>query len=118
MNKSYFFLIGNILFLVVGQILWKLSFNKSPLVISGEGIIRLIKDPLIWGGLILFGMATLLWFVVLSNLNLSVAYPLQSISYIIGIIAAIVIFKENVILIQWIGLIFILVGVYLVSRTA
>lgn len=118
MNKSYFFLIANVLFLVIGQILWKLSFNKNPLVISSEGIIRLIKDPLIWGGLFLFGIATLLWFVVLSNLNLSVAYPLQSISYVIGIIVAIIIFKEDVILVQWIGLALILIGVYLVSRTA
>jgi len=118
MNKSYFFLLGNIVFLVVGQILWKISFNRSPLVISAEGGVRLIKDPLIWAGLVLFGFATLLWFVVLSNLNLSVAYPLQSISYVIGIIAAIIIFKEKVILVQWIGLALILMGVYLVSRTS
>ena len=118
MNKAYYFLVANIFLLVTGQILWKLSFNKSPLVINSAGILRLIKDPLIWGGLILFGLATLLWFVVLSNLNLSVAYPLQSISYIIGILAAIIIFREKVVLIQWLGMLFILLGVYLVSRTS
>ena len=118
MNKSYLFLLGNVIFLVIGQILWKLSFNKNPLVISLEGVIRLIKDPFIWSGLVLFALATLLWFVVLSNLNLSIAYPLQSISYVIGIIAAVLIFKEKVILIQWIGLALILTGVYFVSRTS
>ena len=118
MNKSYLFLAVNIVFLVTGQIMWKLSFNKQPLILNYDGILRLIKDPLIWGGLVLFGLATLLWFVVLSNLNLSVAYPLQSMSYVIGILAAILIFKENVIPTQWLGLLFILIGVYLVSRTA
>ena len=116
MNKIYFLLFGNIILLVIGQVLWKISLNSNPLVLSSDGLIRLLKDPLIWGGLTLYGLGTVIWFIILSKLDLSVAYPLNSIAYVIGLFAAIFILKENVQFIQWIGVAFIMIGVYFISR--
>jgi undecaprenyl phosphate-alpha-L-ara4N flippase subunit ArnE len=55
--------------------------------------------------------ASLLWFYILKNFELSVAYPLISISYVFGMIASILIFHETVPLTRWVGVGFIMVGV-------
>jgi multidrug transporter EmrE-like cation transporter len=54
---------------------------------------------------------------VLSRIDLSMAYPLVSIAYIVTAIFSYFIFKENITLIRWIGIITICLGVFLVSRS-
>jgi multidrug transporter EmrE-like cation transporter len=51
----------------------------------------------------------------MSKLPFSVAYPLQSISYIGGLIASVYILKEQVVTMQWLGAIVILVGVIMIA---
>lgn len=116
MGKIVPLILSNVLLLTLGQILWKRSFDREPLVFQGAMILRLIKDPLIWSGLMLFGIATLLWFFVLSKAPLSLAYPLQSICYPLGIAAGFFIFKEQVSFTQIGGIILILSGVFLVGQ--
>ena len=59
-------------------------------------------------------MAT--WMHVLKHYEFSLAYPLLSISYIIGLVVAWLFFHEAVPLTRWIGVIIIMVGVYLVVK--
>ena len=61
-------------------------------------------------------MATLLWLYILKHFEFSVAYPLTSISYIIGMAAAILVFHEAIPYTRWIGVILIMVGVFLVVK--
>ena len=61
-------------------------------------------------------MATLLWFHILKHFEFSVAYPLTSISYIIGILAALFVFHEAIPYTRWIGVILIMAGVFLVIK--
>jgi len=61
-------------------------------------------------------LATLLWLYILKHYEFSVAYPLTSISYIIGIIAAIFVFNEAIPFTRWIGVILIMIGVFLVVK--
>jgi uncharacterized membrane protein len=46
---------------------------------------------------------------------LSAVYPLQSLAYALGIVAGILIFKEHVPAIRWVGVSVIVFGVYLVT---
>jgi len=55
--------------------------------------------------------ATIIWMYILKRFELSVAYPLISISYIFGMLAAIFIFNEVVPLTRWIGVGLIMIGV-------
>ena len=55
--------------------------------------------------------ATIIWMYILRHFELSVAYPLISISYVFGMLASIFIFHEVVPLTRWIGVGFIMVGV-------
>ena len=62
------------------------------------------------------GISAIIWLGLLKKLEFSVLYPMISFSYIFGILAAIFIFKENVPLIRWMGVAFIILGIILVSR--
>ncbi len=55
--------------------------------------------------------ASILWMYILKHYDLSVAYPLVSISYVFGMLASVFIFHEMVPLTRWIGVGFIIVGV-------
>ena len=44
------------------------------------------------------------------------AFPMVSLSYVMGMLAAVFIFHEEVPFTRWIGLAFILVGVALISK--
>nr|WP_255654544.1 EamA family transporter [Cohnella sp. REN36] len=76
----------------------------------------IIKSPLIWAGLLLYGVATLIWFKLLSSVQFSVLYPLQSIAYIVAMIAAWYFFDENISWTKIIGALIILIGVYIISK--
>lgn len=61
-------------------------------------------------------IASVLWFYVIKHYELSVAYPLISISYIFGLLAAQFVFQEQVPAIRWIGVLVIMIGVFLVTK--
>jgi undecaprenyl phosphate-alpha-L-ara4N flippase subunit ArnE len=61
-------------------------------------------------------VASLIWFYILKHYEFSVAYPLISISYLLGMLAAIFVFHETIPSIRWIGVILIMVGVFLVTK--
>ena len=60
--------------------------------------------------------ASLLWFYILRHHNLSIAYPLISISYIFGLLASVLILHEPVPPIRWLGVLLIMAGVTLLTR--
>lgn len=108
----YIFLAINIIFLAIGQALWKLGMSKM----DGFNIVSIILNPYIIFGVVLYGLATLLWLYILSKEELSLVYPLQSITYVLGTIVAIFVFHENVSLLRWVGIATIIVGATLVAR--
>jgi len=61
-------------------------------------------------------IATLLWLYILKHFEFSVAYPLTSISYIIGMLAAMFVFHEAIPFTRWIGVFLIMIGVFLVVK--
>lgn len=109
---TYIFLAINIVFLATGQMLWKLGMSK----IEEFNIVSIILNSYIISGVVLYGLATLLWLYILSKEELSLVYPLQSITYVLGTILAIFIFHENVSLLRWLGITTIIVGATLVAR--
>lgn len=60
--------------------------------------------------------AMLVWMYVLKHYPFSLAYPLLSISYVIGLLAACFIFHEAVPLTRWIGVLIVMVGVYFIVK--
>lgn len=63
-----------------------------------------------------YGAGSLLWFHIIKNYPFSMAYPLVSLSYVFGMIAAIVFFHEQVDFLKWTGVLLIMAGCYLIAR--
>jgi undecaprenyl phosphate-alpha-L-ara4N flippase subunit ArnE len=60
--------------------------------------------------------AMLVWMFVLKKYDFSLAYPLLSISYIIGLLVAYFFFHETIPLTRWIGVLIVMIGVYLIAK--
>jgi undecaprenyl phosphate-alpha-L-ara4N flippase subunit ArnE len=58
----------------------------------------------------------LVWMFVLKKYDFSLAYPLLSISYIIGLLVAYFFFHETIPLTRWIGVLIVMIGVYLIAK--
>lgn len=63
-----------------------------------------------------FAAASGLWMYIIKNYPFSMAYPMVSLSYVFGMIAAILVFHENVDLLKWTGVLLIMTGCFLISR--
>ncbi len=64
---------------------------------------------------ITFAAAGVLWMYIVKHFPLSMAYPMVSLSYVFGMIAAIVFFHETVDITKWIGVLLIMAGCTLIS---
>ncbi len=106
---------------VTGELLLKSGVNRigNDLNLSFSTIVpaaaKLFTNFFIVGGFAFVFAGALFWLAVLSRWDLSLAYPLLSISYIIGIILSVLILKEKVSWLQVMGVLVIMVGVTLVS---
>ena len=61
--------------------------------------------------------ASFVWILGLSRVPVSVAYPMLSLGYVVNAIAAHYLFGEAVTVTRWLGIGFIVVGVWLVARS-
>lgn len=111
----YLLLLANICMLVTGQVLWKIAVNPIHQW-NVSTFVSLALSPYFLGGAVLYVIATGLWLIILSKLPLSIAYPSQSISYVFGTILAYFFFHESVQPTQWVGIIVIIFGVYLIAK--
>ena len=64
-----------------------------------------------------YGVSLFVWILGLSRVPVSVAYPLLSVGYVVNAIAAHYLFGETITLQRWLGIGFIVVGVWLVARS-
>ena len=108
---------------VTGELLLKTGMNKhGELNVSFSTLVptaaKLFSNPFVVVGFMFVFSGALFWLAVLSRWPLSLAYPLLSISYIIGISASVLFLKEKVTLVQVLGVLVIIIGVFLVSRGA
>lgn len=63
-----------------------------------------------------FGASSVLWMYIVRHYPLSVAYPMISLSYVFGMLAAITFFHESVSAVKWIGIGFIMIGCCLIAK--
>lgn len=65
---------------------------------------------------ICYGAGSLLWFYIVKHFPFSMAYPMVSLSYVFGMIAAIVFFHEPVSTFKWLGVLLIMAGCYFIVK--
>ena len=77
----------------------------------------LITHPGIGGGLLCYVISVVVWVVALSRVDVSIAYPMLSVGYVVNALLAMWLFGETVSVQRWLGIGVILVGVALVARS-
>ena len=63
-----------------------------------------------------FCSSSVLWMFIVKRYSLSVAYPMISLSYVFGLLAALFFFHEQVSAVKWIGVALIMAGCCLVAK--
>lgn len=65
---------------------------------------------------VFFIIAALLWFYMIKNFPLSVAYPLGSLSYVFAMFASMFFFNEYISMTRWIGVGLIMAGCCFIAK--
>lgn len=65
---------------------------------------------------LLFGTSSVLWIYIVKHYPLSVAYPMISLSYVFGLLAAMLFFHEQVGAAKWMGVALIVAGCCLIAK--
>lgn len=105
------------LFLSGGQVLLKLAMAQLPSFSWTWSYFRqALTDWWLLACGVSFGVATVLWLYILRHFPFSQAYPLTALAYLFGMVAAIVVFGEQVPLVRWIGALLIVGGCMLVMK--
>lgn len=102
--------------LVSGQFLWKFGLERHPGAFTHlAGVAGMLLSPWVLSGLAIYGLATVLWLYILSRVPLSIAYPLQSMAYIIAVIAAHYVFGEALTAGKIAGALLIVAGISVIA---
>lgn len=123
MNIAFIFVAISILLNVAGQLFLKAAMNSmGSFNFSATNLmpiaLRLAINPFLLSGLVTYGLSLCVWLLVLSRLEVSTAYPLMSLGFIINAVAAYYLFGEPLSVTRIAGIFIIMFGVYLVSRNA
>ena len=90
------------------------EFSRDNIVPIGW---KLATEPHIVGGLACYVISVVVWVMALSRVEVSIAYPLLSVGYVVNAVAAYYLFGEAVTPLRLTGIGIIIVGVCLVTRS-
>ena len=119
---SFSLILGGVLLNAVAQLLLKagtnavgqFEFGASSIIPMG---MRLALEPHIIGGIACYVVSLVAWIMALSRVEVSVAYPMLSIGYVVNAIGAWYLFGEPLSAMRVIGVGFIICGVFIVARS-
>jgi len=78
---------------------------------------KLAFEPHIAGGIACYVVSVMVWILGLSRVEVSIAYPMLSIGYVLNAAAAWYLFGESLTAQKLVGIAFIVTGVFLVARS-
>jgi undecaprenyl phosphate-alpha-L-ara4N flippase subunit ArnE len=100
-----------------GQVLMKYGLTKvGDFSFTWNYFYRLFTNWQFIGCGICYGVGSVLWMYIIKHFPFSMAYPMVSLSYVMGMFAAIIFFKEHVPMERWIGVFLILSGCVLIAK--
>ena len=103
--------------LALKQGMRKIGYFDFRLENFGPVFLAVITSPYIFAGLVCYVVSVVVWMLVLSRVEVSYAYPLLSIGYIVTAFAGWHFFNESIGVIRWTGIVVICLGVWLITRT-
>jgi multidrug transporter EmrE-like cation transporter len=119
---SFSLVLAGVLLNAAAQLLLKAGTNRigvfafTPANILPIGL-RIAAEPFVLGGLACYVISVLVWIMALSRVEVSIAYPMLSIGYVVNAAAAWYLFGEAVTAQRMVGIATIIVGVFIVARS-
>ena len=96
--------------------------NIGPFAFSMENLIpvgiKIMLNPFVVAAVLCYAVSVIVWILVLSRVDVSYAYPLLSVGYIVTAIAGKTLFGEALGPARLAGVLVICLGVYLITRGA
>jgi multidrug transporter EmrE-like cation transporter len=102
------------------QLMLKAGANRvGPLDMQAQSLALAARElafsgPII-GGLACYVVSVIVWILALTRVDVSIAYPMLSIGYVVNAVAAWALFGEALTPMRVIGIMVIIVGVYLLA---
>lgn len=123
-SADFLWVLSGVLLNAVAQLLLKAGAASAGhiSVAAGSAVLWrtaavLVLHPAILGGLACYAISVIVWIVALSRVEVSVAYPMLSIGYVVNALLAWWLFSEHVSIQRWLGIGVIVIGVVLVARS-
>jgi drug/metabolite transporter (DMT)-like permease len=119
MIESLILIMFTVVLNTFGQFTVKAGIDKIGTVDLSNihSIIRAFSSWIVLGGFAIYFASSLIWLSILSKVQLSWAFPILSLSYVLTVLLSPVFFHENFSAQRLAGTLVICVGVFLVGRT-
>jgi multidrug transporter EmrE-like cation transporter len=119
--SAFAFLMTGVVLNTGAQLLLKAGTNSLGVITLTrddwtDTLARMATQPHFVGGVAIYFASLVVWILGLSRVPVSIAYPMLSLGYIVNAIAAHYLFGESVTVVRWLGIGFIVLGVWLVAR--
>lgn len=110
-------LLGGVLCSVMLNATGQLLFKAARVAQPDASVLHLFLQPRAWAGLIVYGVSSICWLWVLARAQLSLAYPILSLTFPIVLGLSALLFAEVISPLRWLGVSVIVLGVSLLART-
>lgn len=119
---GYVYILGTVLFTVYGQLIlkWRIvHYGTLPELLSEKifFLFKLLFDPFIFSGFAAAFIASFFWMAAMTKFDVSFAYPFMSSAFVLVFIFSVLLFNEPVGWQKVIGLILIVAGIIVTSRS-
>ncbi|VAX13821.1 Undecaprenyl phosphate-aminoarabinose flippase subunit ArnE @ Undecaprenyl phosphate-aminoarabinose flippase subunit ArnF [hydrothermal vent metagenome] len=120
--SAFALILTGVLLNAVAQLALKASVTDMGAIQLSMGNImpvtlRLASEPWLWLGLFCYGISVIVWILALSRVDVSIAYPMLSIGYVVNAFAAWALFGEMLSAGRIGGIGIIIIGVYVLARS-
>lgn len=95
----------------------RIGYFEFALVNAASIGLKVMASPFVLFGVAAYVVSMLIWLLVLSRMEVGYAYPMISLGYIVNAVAGHYLFQENLSVTRIAGILVIILGVFLVSRS-
>jgi len=119
---AFALVLTGVLLNAVAQLALKASVNDTGIInLDLQSLLTsaasLASNLWLWLGLFCYAISVVVWVLALSRVDVSIAYPMLSIGYIVNAVAAWHLFDEPMSLGKMAGIGVIILGVYILARS-
>lgn len=119
---GYFYIFGTVFFTVYGQLIIKGrigKFGELPDSFTDKMmyIVTVLLDPWILSGFLSAFIASIFWIAAMTKFDISYAYPFMSSAFVLVFLLSIFLFNEPVTWQKTTGLVLIVTGIVVTSRS-